>query len=655
MTAVWEELAAGGLLLGVLLSAAGWAQPVLHLLGGRGQGERARPWPADRLERVYLSLVLGTGVLSLLLLFLGLFRAVYPAAAWASLAPGWLLLAIYGRRARQAAGPAEEPGPRPEVPGSPTLRRAVTLVLALSIGGAAVYTLLVHALMPAHEWDEVAYHMALAKLYVQAHAIVPVPYIVHSNWPMNTEMIFVLGLLFRSELVAHLFTWWLSLWTAGGLYLVARRFLDRRIGLLAAALYLTTPLVLRLSGTGLIDVSLAYYGTAAILAYAYYQRERALPWAGLMGLFAGMAAGSKLMGGAYPLFLGLLMVLVVWRSPRLPARVWLGHLALFGGLGFLVVGPWYARSYAFTGNPIWPFLYDLFGGRYWDALGDEYHMASLLEVWTVELPMSLRGLISSVYYVIWEPGLLGGYPKGLGHALPALAALTVAWAAVRRRVPPLGLHLLLAFVLYYIAWFALSSPQVRFLLAALPMLVLVAAISFYLVYDWLRHPLLQGALVLGLVLLLARDYPWLSQGDRDLVAARLPYITGQRPRALFLDERVKPMPAFRAINQQLPEDAVVLLLPYESRGYFLDRSYVWGHPISQRIIRFEEYEEPQGLARDLRAMGITHILENPEWLYTGLRHWEHDRALMLALEAQCGDQVAAWGDVVLYELVECHN
>jgi hypothetical protein len=497
--------------------------------------------------------------------------------------------------------------------------------------------------------------MALAKIYVRAGEIVPVPFIVHSNWPMNTEMLFSFGLLLGSDLIGHLVTWWMSLLTACGLYLFGKRFLDRRIGLLAAILYLTVPLVKRLSGTGLIDVSLPFYGSAALLAYGYARRKGSLPWLALAGLFSGLAAGSKLMGGAYPLLLGLLVVLELRIHVRMNWRSSLTRLAVFWAAGFLMVGPWYLRSYLFTGNPIWPFLYQVFGGKYWDALGHEYHMTSLLEIWTVDLPFSLKGLLQSFYYLIFEPVRLGGYHGGLGPVLLVLLGFSALWVLAYRRVPRLIYLLALFCGLYYAVWFTVVSPQVRFLFVILPALVLIAAFNFYLLWDWLPHDVLRWGLAVVLIVPMAITHPAIDREERNLFVARWPYATGKLSRDDFLDAHIEAMPAFRYINDQLPEDSTVLLLPYESRGYHLDRDYVWGHPISQRIIPFEQYDDPQSLAQDLRTMGITHILDNPEWLFDKLRHWEHDRALMLALESECGEPEAAWNNIILYELGPCRE
>ncbi len=642
-----EGLVAFALVILLLIGAGGWGQLGLWLL------ERLRPdrkFIASRWERRYFALVLGVGILSWLTLFLGLARLFYTATAVALISLGWIVGLILLRKgpegpvADAADAPAKERG---------WLRRVFAICLLILGAGSLLYSLLAHTLMPPHEWDEIAYHMALAKLYVDAHGIIYVPFIVHSNWPMNTEMLFSLGLLLGSDVAAHFITWFMSLGTATGLYLLGKRFFDRRVGLLAAVLYLTVPLIKRLSGTGLIDVSLAFYGTAALFAYAHYRRERSLPWVGLAGLFAGLAAGSKLMGGAYPLLLGVLIALDALRGPRLTWRSFLTRAGLFGALGLLMVGPWYARSYAFTGNPIWPFLFQIFGGRNWDALGHEYHMQSLLEIWTVDLSPTLGGLVNSFYYLFFEPERLGGYPGGLGRVLLTLVALAVLWLPALRRIPRLMYELLLFCGLYYAIWFLVVSPQVRFLIPILPALTLIGAFTFYHLWDLLPRPWLRWIPAGLLLLFLIRDFPWVDAAQRNLALSRWPYLSGQRTREDFLQEQIDVYPAFQYINANLPPQATILLLPYESRGYYLERSYFWGHPISQRVIRFEEYDGPDRLAADLRKLGITHILDNPHWLYSGLRYWEHDRALMLALESQCGEEIASWGDIILYRLTEC--
>lgn len=632
------------ILLCLLAGAMGWGCLCLRLLraafGRRGGGE----FPGSTLERWYLAPVLGLGLMSWLTLLAGLAGLLYPALAWGLSFVG-AAAGLFWRWPTCADAPRMERYPAGGLAG-----KALRASLAILAVGSLLYMLIVHALVPPHEWDEISYHMALPKTYVTSHRIVYVPYIVHSNWPMNTEMLFTLGLLMGSELAAHLLTWWMTAWTAWGLYVIARRFLSRRVGWLAAALYLTVPLIKRLSGTGLIDVSLVFYATASVLSYAYYCRVRGLAWAGLAGLLCGFSAGSKLMGAGTALVIGLLIALDALHKPRLCARRLSGRLALFGALGLLMVGPWYARSYAFTGNPLWPFMYGVFGGRNWDWLGDRYHMESLTAIWTAELPLSPRGVLLSFWYLFARPELLGGYGGGLGQVLLVLVALC---PLVTLRVPRLIRELALCAILYYAAWLLLVSHQVRFLFPIVPALVLIGASAFYELWAQVPWAAMHWAMAAVLVFFLGSDFPWIQAPERALFASRLPYAAGQRPSHAFLEQQIDVLPAMEYVNAYLPEDAVVLLLPYETRGYYLERQYVWGHPMSQRIIRFEAYDGPAVLAERLRELGVTHILDNPAWLYTGLQHWEHDRALMLALEHQCGHELGRWNDVSLYELAPC--
>lgn len=630
----------------LLTSATGWGKSILWLFycWHKRQSDDATFLPPPAI-RLFLILVLGIGFLSWLGLILGLLHLFYSVTAWLVFALGVGLLFLVHL-------PAETISPEPKQP-----LWQWTLAWPLGFMGIAnlLYSLFVNALVPPHEWDEVAYHLALSKLYTEAHQIIYVPFIVHSNWPMNTEMLFTWGLLFGSELFAHLVTWGMVVLTTWGIYLVGDSFFSKRIGFLAAVLYTTIPLVIRLSGTGLIDVSLAFYGTATILSYSFYRQERSLVWLGVTGLFTGFAAGSKLMGGAYPLLLGLLIIIDFVRERPVKWNSILIHLSVLGLFGLLMVSPWYGRSYAYTGNPIWPFMFDTFGGGPdWDELGDEYHTQQMMEIWAVDLPVSPEGFLQAFYYLFAKPSKLGGYGGGIGQLTLLLFVLSVVWALIyRQQTPRLIKEFIIFCLLYYLIWFFVVSRQIRFLFTIFPLICLVAAFAFQSLLNHWSTPIIQWTLSGLLLVFLFKDFVGFSSPQRQMVLDRFDVAVGQVSQEVFLTDRVKAWPAYQYVNRELPTDAKVLLVPYENRGYYLDRDYIWGSPVSQRIIPFEQYDDPAVLAEKLKSMGITHILDNPEWLYEDLRYWEHDRALMLNLESRCSETLAQWDDIVLFQLADC--
>ena len=142
----------------------------------------------------------------------------------------------------------------------------------------------------------------------------------------------------------------------------------------------------------------------------------------------------------------------------------------------------------------------------------------------------------------------------------------------------------------------------------------------------------------------------------SIVTERLPALTDTHFRQEWLRQELPIFVPFEYINEKLPLEANILLLPYENRAYYLERDYFWGHPISQRVIKFEQFNNVTTLANQLKEMGFTHILDNANgWQYDRLRYWEHDRTLMLTLETECGQPIESWDEIRLYKLVACQK
>ncbi|MGB9879163.1 MAG: ArnT family glycosyltransferase, partial [Anaerolineae bacterium] len=387
---------------GIIISASGYGALLLSIV----QRCFNKKLSLTSSEETFLSLPIGLGICSLLLLLVGLSGGLYPNIGWALTITG---VAVWGiLKLQHLSRPHLDKTNR-----SPSFSILSALLMILWTG-EALYTLISHAFMPPHEWDEVAYHLALAKLYVSFHKIIYIPFIVQSNWPLNTEMLFSWGLLLGSDVISHLITWFMSVWTTYGLCLLGKNFLNERIGRLSAALFLTVPLVKRLSGTGLIDVSLPFYGTAALYCYCKYTQQPSLGWVILCGLVSGFAAGSKLTGAAYIFLFCVLLILEFAISKRDKQKQLVTASIVFVVVSLVTVSPWYIRSWVFTGNPFWPFFFEIFGGKNWDRLGTQNFLQGFEKTVKIVLPRNLWGLLSSLWYLFVFPHYLGGYRGGIG-------------------------------------------------------------------------------------------------------------------------------------------------------------------------------------------------------------------------------------------------
>lgn len=613
--------------------------------GTRGEGvdEAAGADTRAPFLGLWLSWVLGLGLLSLLTLGFaagGLLRGVVAVPLVGS-------LAIVGGVAfgRGVAAGVGSGALRPYAMLAGVDRSFVALFLLMA-AGSLVWILFAHTLLPPTDWDTISYHLALPQLYVDAGRITYVNFMLHANWPMNMEMLFALALLLGSDVATHLTMLGFLVLTAAGMLIAARRLLgDDRVGAIAVLLLLTVPMVKRLGGLAMIDVAIGLYVLAAGVAFARWRDTRGQRWLLLCGLFCGFAAGSKLMGGGFAILYGLL---VLWEQGKgwLAARK-AGQGRAYGSnvvrqllvlvlAGLAMVGPWYLRSTLNTGNPIWPFAFHVFGGRDWDELGDEYNMQLMLERWAeLQLPRNPIGLLQSYGYMLLSPNEISDFRGGLGQPLMAGALLALLGMLLFRDAPPFVRQSLFVCAGFWMLWFFLVSHQVRFLLPALPLLALASGWAVVRLLVRRRTPNVRAAAFATVALVALLEWPWYYAPERALLLSRLPYLRGEQTRAAFIDAHVDVMPYVRFANAELPADARLLLLPYETRGYYLERDYIWAHPASQRVIRFEQHPSAEALLATLQGIGITHLLEHTAFLYEELRYWDRDRALMLDLEARC--------------------
>ncbi len=582
---------------------------------------------------------LGLGVLAHLTLALGALGLLYEVVAWILLAPGIVMavLELYKHGRRIFRGIV-----------LPKDASVFTVVLFVVLITNCLYPLLTDALSPPLWWDEVAYHLAVPKIYIQHHAIVYIPFIPYSNWPMEAEMLFTLGLLLRSETLAHLVEWSALLLACWSLYLVGKRFFSPQVGLLAAVLFSATPMALSLAGTGLIEPTLTLYVFLATIFYLEWtETQQRETWI-LSAVFGGLAASTKLNGALTPLTLGTLIAALTFKRTRSFKSACMRFLS-FGSISFAVVAPWYLKNWLHTGNPFWPFLLEILGGRDWDSLGNEYLLGFIRKP---NLPMTLTNWLGGLWYLTFDYQKFGSPQVRLGAHYLILLPLVIPAIFLEKKPCRRMLHQVsILAMIYYTLWF-LQTHQSRFLMPTTPVLAVLAAYGV----TWLagigngKH---LSIIQCGLMLLLLSTHWFFNPAARGLISDRWEYLSGRISREDFLVSRVPGYAVFSYANEHLPEDAYILLALYECRGYYLNRRYIWANPISQRVLRFEQFATPEELRDDLKARGITHVLFRPVGLerYAYIRHAEKITQITYILLRENTNLMLSTRDLELYEMV----
>ena len=515
-------------------------------------------------ERLGLSLALGLGAGGSLLFLLGvagLFRPaiIVPAlgvfaAAGALVVWKWLLEDLHEGAARAGV-------------------RLALVVGALGVGCWLSVDYWLSPLYPPTRWDGISYHLAVSKAFLLEEAIVTLPYLRFPVFPQVGELWFAVAMALQDDVTAKLTQFAAFLGCGVLLYGWAAREENDRTAVWASALWLASPLAVVLAGSAYIDVFLTLFVCAA--AYAGWRAVTAssLAWAGLCGLLAGSAAGTKYSG---LIFGALLLAWIVWHLPR--AVRWRG-VGLFVAAWFVTGGIWFLRSWLVTGDPLFPFLPEIFGHSYWSP---EDVAAQKAELRSHGIG---RGLLDSLRFWIdlsWNQGFfLGESLSSLALLIPLPILFALRWKSPRARYLA-WLTLPFALVLFF------QSQIMRYLLPVFPFLCLEMAslLDRALAFGPLRESR-SLRLALGAVLAGAIAWSVVDYAHRDLIELRGPLPTDERARRTYLTQNVPPYGGIDYLNREYGAEYRLYALHAERGAYFADGLFMgdWFGPARLSLVK----------------------------------------------------------------------
>jgi len=487
------------------------------------------------------------------------------------------------------------------------------------------------ALSPQMSWDAAVYHLTLPRLFLEHGGFRPVPFLVYAHWPANGEMLYTAVLGFGEQVglgasgsypAAKLLHFAFGLLTAYALAVAVTGARRRRatpwLAPLVLALFLANPVVLEALRVAYVELIQAFFLTAGVLFLDRGLRRTGtpLPRPGgraalvLAGLCGGVLAGLKVSGFLTTGVLAIVLLGAAGRrlggprrgSGRLPGV--LGALAWFGGPALILALPWGIRCWAETGNPVYPFLYGVFGGPHWSP-----ELGARFAAWQQGIGMGREALD----YLLLLPRVIlqGGhgydhFDGAVGTFWLLLLPLSLILAARRRLTSASRLGLGVS-ALVFLLW-AASSQQTRFLVLLLPLLALAAGEALVCLTRGTRHgsrilPLVTGLAVLGVAVLHGST---LATGYRTLA------IYGRQTPTAILASGEPPI--FRFMDQRLPPQARVLML-HTNRGFFCRREYLAdsffeASQIAQWLKTPEaaDIDDMANIGQRLRAAGVTHVL-----------------------------------------------
>ncbi|MDX1583595.1 MAG: hypothetical protein R3338_08350, partial [Thermoanaerobaculia bacterium] len=567
----------------VILSCWGWGT----LVGFR----LARP---SRLVDWLQGLGIGIGITGLFVLLTGLAGLLDPLmlAIWFLLGLSIALFHLVRHR----------PSVRP-----PRMRSHWDIV-AIVVIVLAIVPNLPYVAAPESTTDALEYHLLIPKAYLLDGSISYLPHFVESNYPSLSEYINVVILSFSDERTTKAFHFWITIAVLGMISVLSKRIDPDASDLLAPALYISMPVVVSVAGVAWNDMLFTFFVLLSVERIVSATEDGTDT--GKMVEAAVAAALASWTKYTFAMFFLALLLLFAFGIRRWRWKV--RPIVVFGAVLGILSSVWWAKNWIMTGNPVYPFLNEIFASPFWTPEADTYFRTTLTRF---EIPdWDWTTYFTFPFHLAVAPRVIDTHT-----GLIPLVLLPLIFAG-RTRVE----SVLRTFIgTWFLVWIFIQT-ETRSLLAILAVMIVLIGVrlpSLSWPRVWIRR-IFAGLVIAALAFNVVIDLV-ITEHLYDPIE----YFIGLESAEEYRMREVESYPAYAFLNDS---DATGVLLVGLHNPYHLERP-VWfssccDPPIAQAFV--EGTRSVRGLENRLRRLGITHVVFNLEGHRSDLEHglysWTED-------------------------------
>ncbi|WP_332308503.1 glycosyltransferase family 39 protein [Desulfocicer vacuolatum] len=460
----------------------------------------------------------------------------------------------------------------------------------------------------------------------------------YSYYPMNLDLLYMVSLYLGSDIAPKFIHFAFALMTAVLIFRYLKKRMDSIWGLGGVFLFLSIPIIIKLSITVYVDLGLMFFSTAALLALVkWIESKFKLQFLLLAGACCGLAMGTKYNGLIVFFLLTMFVTFIFSRFNRQVSKAGIKSIAaglIFGLVALTVFSPWMIRNYIWTKNPVYP-LYNKF-------FNVEMNPACPIRLKNVELKDAEKKNINIGRFAYrkfmyneewWETALLpiriffqgkDNDFKFFDGRLSALLLILPVFAFVashgKNDLYRVEKFIFLAFCGLFILFTMVSSGvRIRYLSPAIPSLVILSLYGLKNLMDnkcysrQLSFIKRMGPFVL--VFAMALYMVWNNGGylvEQFKYVKPCSYISGMVSRDSYIKDFRHEYAAFQYINEHLPLDSKVMFFYIGKRGYFCNREYFpdEGGNIEFLYTLLRFFTSPLKIKQEFQKRGITHLMIN---------------------------------------------
>jgi 4-amino-4-deoxy-L-arabinose transferase-like glycosyltransferase len=496
-----------------------------------------------------------------------------------------------------------------------------------------IVSIIVLCWVPPVSRDALIHHLWIPKLYLQQGRIHEIPHLMFSYYPMNLELLYLIPLYFGNDIIPKLIHFSFALLTAGLIYRYIKLRLGMNYALGGSILFLSIPIVLRLSVSAYVDLGLIFFSSAALHFCMRWSSEGfQLKYLLISAVFCGMALGTKYNG---LIVLLVLTLVVVFAYARLSEQTWRDQIkalsfgCLFVLAAVMVFSPWAIRNMKWTGNPVYPLYKNVFAAP-------QKPTASAKTVLKEQRPTQYRskgtGHLSHFYVrkIVhqeswWQIALIpiriflhgrDDNPKYFDGRLNPFLLFFPFLSILGYRKNPKAVKqdklILSAFsLLFLLIIYFQTDIRIRYIAPILPPLTILSIYGLKDASDYIRKRstsprvyVYTGVLYFLLIGLVGLNLAYLVGLYQKIKP--MEFLSGRVNRDAFIEIHRPEYATLKYVNENLAEDVKLLGIFMGKRGYYCDREIVFDNNFIWE--KSQKAKTPKALYQALSSERLTHLL-----------------------------------------------
>jgi hypothetical protein len=473
-------------------------------------------------------------------------------------------------------------------------------------------------------WDAAVHHYAFPKIIAANGILTDVPEIPFSYYPSLVEMHYLLDFGFSSTFPGIFSFVFLILLVIG--FLDIGDSADSPLsGIWAIFIFFGSAMVFEIPFAGMVDLQFTVY---CLLALAVLLHDK-IPfnWKKyiLIGILIGCACATKHLGLLYLLAFAPIFI---WKavSSKISFGKSVGYMAVIALVALIVPLPWYIRSYAHTGDPLFPFLSNLV-----HLAGAQQGSFSVESFARTDYP---RNIFTFFYYLVditmhyrpLRPWYWAINPAFLAFLPPAIIL------GFRSKNTNIKILLVLAFVSSLINFF-LAPAFPRYMYPTWMCLSITSAWVleyFYNRYKPVSKYLVPIALFLPFMIVMGMA--------AKRVVDTVPTWFSEEKKIEALTDAFPGYPVYQYANVNLSKDDRILTT--DPKIYYIDIPSIIGTPGIESTLIVPWDSEPDEILDNWKELGVTHFI-----LDTTLTSIKHGFGIDY-FGAVIGDREKVWLNIV---------